>query len=94
MVADQPADEVTVLLLDVRVVVLVMGAAAAELDATGGAELDEIVVEELIAIVDVQRRERKRKLVIHSPHRLEHRLRTFSHHWNELTPPSAEVSRR
>src|SRR5260370_25693855 len=66
-VADQPPDQISVLLFDVGVVVLVERAAAAELDLLAPAVAEQGLVEELGTIVNVDSQQRKGQLVANAP---------------------------
>src|SRR3970282_2458258 len=63
--ADQLANVGPVLLLDVGVVVLLVGTAAGELDLLGAAVADQVVVEELAAVVGVDAAEAEGQALAH-----------------------------
>src|SRR5215471_16863360 len=79
VVSEQAPDEIAVLLLDVGVVVVVVRAAAAEKDVTAQAVIDEMVVKEFVAGVNVQAEELEGKAAADPGHGIENRALAFAH---------------
>ncbi len=93
-VADQPPDQISVLLFDVGVVVLVERAAAAELDLLAPAVAEQGLVEELGTIVNVDSQQRKGQLVANAPEAGKDFALALSKDRDEFGPASLQVGRR
>src|SRR5258708_10886699 len=93
-VADQPPDQISVLLFDVGVVVLGERAARAELDLLAPAVAEQGLVEELGTIVNVDSQQRKGQLVAHAPEAGKDFALALSKDRDEFGPASLQVGRR
>ena len=92
VVAEQPPDQVAVLLLDVGVVVAVEGATPAELDLVTAAVVDQGLVQELDAVVDVHAQEREGQLAVETSKAGQDLALALGHDRHQLGPSGLQVS--
>ncbi len=89
--ADQPAHVGPVLLLDVGVVVLLVGPTAGELDAVGPAVADQLVVEELAAVVRIDALQTKGQIQAHLLEGRDDPRLPFAEHGSSLGPGGVDI---